>query len=194
MPLRKCLTFLLAALTALYPVAIYIGEGVFNTRGVLCALLGLALLRVAVSRECHWLSWMPAVFALCGIVLLPPDARTLKLYPVLVNAAMMLMFGWSLRYPPTIVERLARLQTPDLPPHAVRYTRRVTQIWCGFFLCNGLIALFTVYWASDNVWMLYTGPISYGLMGTLMAGEWLMRAKVKARFHDASSVAKDAIQ
>ena len=31
------------------------------------------------------------------------------------------------------IERIARLQHPDLPPEGVVYTRRVTQIWCVFF-------------------------------------------------------------
>jgi uncharacterized membrane protein len=60
------------------------------------------------------------------------QALPLKLYPALVNVVMLLVFGTSLRFGPPLVERLARLQEPDLPPFAVAYTRRVTQVWCGF--------------------------------------------------------------
>ena len=108
-------------------------------------------------------------------------ALPLKLYPALVNAAMLLLFGLSLRFPPTAVERLARLQEPDLPPEAVAYTRRVTQMWCGFFILNGGIAVITALWSSERVWALYNGLIAYVLMGALFAGEWLVRQRVKAR-------------
>lgn len=71
-----------------------------------------------------------------------------------------------------IVERLARLQEPDLPEKGVRYTRRVTQIWCGFFIINGGIALFTALYGDMSLWTAWNGMIAYFLMGTLMAGEW----------------------
>ena len=47
------------------------------------------------------------------------------------------LFGLSLKFGPPLVERLARLQEPELPEHAVRYTRQVTAVWAGFFLANG---------------------------------------------------------
>ncbi|WP_431256333.1 hypothetical protein ACQ86G_16380 [Roseateles chitinivorans] len=100
---------------------------------------------------------------------------------MLVNFAMLTVFSLSLVRGPSIVERLARLTDPHLPPEAIRYTRRVTQVWCGFFLMNGLIALATALWASERVWALYSGLIAYGLMGLLMGGEWLVRRRVRAR-------------
>ncbi|MCM2209714.1 hypothetical protein MYF61_29305, partial [Klebsiella quasipneumoniae] len=86
--------------------------------------------------------------------------------------AMLGVFGWTLRYPPTLVERLARMREPDLPPSGVAYTRRVTQAWCVFFVCNGTIATITAFAANDRVWALYNGAIAYGLIGAMFAGEW----------------------
>jgi uncharacterized membrane protein len=79
------------------------------------------------------------------------------------------------------VERLARLQQPDLPPQGVRYTRRVTQVWCGFFIINGSIALITALWSSFAWWSLYNGLIAYVLMGLLFAGEYLIRRRTQKR-------------
>ena len=53
---------------------------------------------------------------------------------------MLAVFGGSLFAKQTVIERLARLQHPDLPPEGVRHTRRVTQIWCAFFIFNGATA------------------------------------------------------
>ena len=107
----------------------------------------------------------------------------LKLYPVLINLALLAAFGYSLRTPVSMVERLARLREADLPPAAVAYTRRVTQVWCGFFVFNGALALGTALWASAAVWSLYTGVISYVLMGTLFGIEFLVRLRFRRRHH-----------
>ena len=96
-----------------------------------------------------------------------------------MNLVMLVVFGGSLWTAMPVVERLARLREPDLSPVGVRYTRRVTQVWCGFFIINGAIALFTVLHADIRLWTLWNGMIAYLLMGTLMAGEWLVRQRVK---------------
>ena len=62
---------------------------------------------------------------------------------VLRALVMLAVFAVSLRFPPSAVERIARLSDPDLPPQGVAYTRRVTQVWCGFFVFNGAAALAT---------------------------------------------------
>jgi uncharacterized membrane protein len=111
----------------------------------------------------------------------------LKLYPALVNAVMLVLFATSLWRGPSVVERLARLRETDFPPAAVAYTRRVTQVWCGFFVVNGLIAAATALWASAAVWALYNGLLSYLAMGALMGGEWLVRRRVRGRIAAADA-------
>ena len=73
---------------------------------------------------------------------------------MLVNASLLVLFAASLLHPPSLIERLARLQQPDLPAAAVAYTRRVTQVWCGFFVLNGSIAAYTALYASAAQWAL----------------------------------------
>ena len=74
-----------------------------------------------------------------------------------------------------MIERFARLGEADLPPAAIGYTRRVTQIWCVFFVGNGALAIYTALYASRDDWALYNGCIAYLLMGALFGGEWLFR-------------------
>lgn len=129
--------------------------------------------------------WLTLFFGviLSGWVLLTGNALGLKLYPVMVNASLLVLFGLSLFHPPTMVEKLARLQEPDLPPEGVRYTRRVTWVWCGFFIVNGSISLWTTLYGTDEQWALYNGLIAYGLIGALMAGEWCVRQLVMRKQH-----------
>ncbi len=158
--------------------------GRFEPRWLAVLLCVLALLRAFATRERIWLFAAVGTAALAVWATAFNAALPLKLYPALVNAAMLLLFGLSLRFPPTVVERMARLQDPDLPPEAIAYTRRVTQVWCGFFILNGGIAVITALWATERVWALYNGLIAYVMMGTLFAGEWLVRQRVKARSDD----------
>ena len=89
-------------------------------------------------------------------------------YPIAVNALMLAVFGGSLFAKQTVIERLARLQHPDLPPEGVRHTRHVTQIWCGFFILNGATAAILVGLQYYDWWAAYTGIVSYVLMGAFV--------------------------
>ncbi len=172
---------LLASLLMLaYPVLVYVGLARFEPR-VLALLLALvAVVRAAVTRERVWFVAAIGGMALAGIAAVINDAIALKLYPALINGTLLLLFGRSLLKPPSMVERLARLREPDLPPAAIAYTRRVTQVWCGFFVVNGAIALYTALMASAATWALYNGLIAYLLMALLFAGEWLLRRRMRS--------------
>lgn len=172
----------LALLTLAYPVLVYFGLGhQIEPRWLALLLVAMALMRAAFGRERVWLIAAGGALALAGFSFWGNQVMPLKLYPVLVSVTLLCVFSISLVYPPTVIERLARLQEPELPPAGVAYTRRVTQVWCGFFIVNGSIALLTALWASDAAWALYNGMISYLMMGVLFAGEWLVRRRVKAR-------------
>jgi uncharacterized membrane protein len=151
--------------------------GAFRTPLAGLFLLLVASLRALASREPVW--WLAASGALVLVIatFVLNDGLPLKLYPVLVNVAMLLVFAASLWKPPTVIERLARLRHPDLPPEGVRWVANVTRAWCVFFVANGGIALWTALAASDATWALYNGAIAYVLIGAMLAGEWLLRPR-----------------
>ena len=60
----------------------------------------------------------------------------------------------------------------------MHYTRRVTQIWCAFFIFNGSVALFTALHGDMAMWTAWNGMIAYLLMGLLMGSEWLIRRRM----------------
>jgi uncharacterized membrane protein len=144
---------------------------------LLTALTRLPTLKA--SRMGRWL--VTGALLLVALTLWSNHLLPLKLYPFLMNVLTLGLFGYSLIYPPSMVERIARLTEPDLPPEAVGYTRRVTQVWCGFFIVNGSIALYTALWASQEAWSLYNGVIAYLLMGVLFGGEYLIRLRFRKR-------------
>jgi len=177
--MRLTLNALVGLLTLLYPGAVYFGIQYLEPWLIALFLSGLLLARFAMSGSPWMKPLLVAALVYAGFAVWSNQLIALRFYPVVVNAAMLLIFAASLIFPPCVVERLARLQTPDLPAQGVLYTRRVTQLWCGFFLLNGSVALVTALYASFEVWSLYNGLIAYGLMGLLFAGEYLYRQRVQ---------------
>lgn len=170
---------MLGLATVLYPFAIYVGLGRIEPRWLALLLLAMALARAAIRRDRLWGLAAVGAALLVLVGFFANSALPLKLYPVLVNVTLLAIFATSLRYPPCVVERLARLREPQLPPQGIAYARRVTGVWCGFFVFNGSIALATALFAGDGVWALYNGLIAYLLMGLLFAGEWLLRQRIR---------------
>jgi uncharacterized membrane protein len=170
---------LVALVTLAYPLAVYWGLGHWEPKYLAGLLVLVALLRAFGSRDPLWRVAAVGAALLAGVSMVGNAVLPLKLYPVLVNAVLFVVFQYSLRHPPTVIERLARLQEPYLPESGVRYTRKVTIVWSVFFVVNGSIALGTALWASDATWALYNGLIAYGLMGLLFAVEWLVRQRVR---------------
>ena len=176
------------ALFLLYPVAVFIGLHYLDPRWLALLLViaaGWRLLAARASGRSHSAGLAPlAIAALCATVITftTGSPHGLLLYPVMVNAVLLTLFATSLLRPPSAIETLARLREPHLPPQAVRYTRRVTQVWTLFFAINGAIALVTIF-LDRHWWVLYNGFVAYLLMGALLAGEWLVRRRVRGTLH-----------
>lgn len=179
--MRKSAALALLVLTLLYPLGVYAALGHVPAHWLAAALVLLALARAWSSRQGFWVLVAAGAAVLALASWWQGNAQAVKLYPVLVNAVLLAVFGWSLWRPPSLVERLARLQQPHLPPAAVVYTARVTALWCVFFVLNGAAAAYTALYSSDAIWALYNGLLAYLAMGTLMAGEWLVRRRVQTR-------------
>ena len=172
-------------LTVMYPFAIYYGLQHWDIRYLVLLLLVIAGLRL-IPGDGGWISRIVGIGLLALLVAwtwLSQSATGLKLYPVVINVYLLMLFGWTLARPPSMIERFARRQDPELNPQGVLYTRRVTQVWCGFFVFNIAVATWTALLGSDAQWALYNGFIAYVLMGLIFLGEWLVRRRVMADTH-----------
>ena len=179
MPKGKLLAIAFAVVSLAYPLLVYFGLQHFEPRWIAAFLVTMVLVRLLSNRTTASYGIAAAAITLGLLAWFGNAWLPLKLYPVGVNVFFLITFGMSLIYPPSAVERLARIKVPDLNSDGVRYTRRVTQVWVCFFVINGSIALGTALWASDAVWTIYNGFIAYCLMGALAAIELLIRRRLK---------------
>ena len=132
--------FLLTLASLAYPLLWYYGRENGAFFWLAAAMCVLWLIRAAMPQTTaqRITAIILAAFFAAVLVFRRPDS--MYWYPVAVNALMLAVFGGSLFAKQTVIERLARLQHPDLPPEGVRHTRRVTKIWCAFFIFNGATA------------------------------------------------------
>ncbi len=178
---------LLWLITVSYPFLVWFSLDYLQPRYLALLLAAVFLLRLLFRQRSRPTGGVwPLVFPACAVFLLLValinEISWLLAYPVFVSLVFFAVFAYSLAFPPTVVERLARLEDPDLPPKGVAYTRKVTQVWCCFFIINAAISLATIWYGDPWLWSLYNGIVFYLLMGLLMAVEMAVRRKVKASF------------
>lgn len=171
--MNKIRTILPLAVNSFYPLLAFGLLHYAGTRAVAWLLLALGIMRLPFVHK----SKMNALMALlplgmAGALWIVDSMLVARLYPVVMNMLMLSIFAASLLNPPSVIERFARLREPDLSERGVRYTTRVTIVWCGFFVVNGAIALWTALKASLATWAIYNGMISYLLIGMLFLLEW----------------------
>jgi uncharacterized membrane protein len=176
---------LLAAVIAVYPIIAGLGVQFVDGGAIFWVLIALLAARLLLpgARKLP----APLTVALVCVIaaeiaasLADPTFAT-RLYPAFMNAALAGAFGFSLLVPPSIVEGLARIMEPHLPEEGVRYTRKVTAVWIGFFFVNGGIALWTALQPVWAIWSAYNGFISYLLAGLLMGCELLVSRRVRSK-------------
>jgi uncharacterized membrane protein len=79
-----------------------------------------------------------------------------RVIPVVALGWLAYFFGRTLRAGRVpLIERIARIGIPELPLALCRYTRRLTTLWCMYFVVAGLLSLF--------------GPLPHGLTGLVVA-------------------------
>ncbi|EGQ8045107.1 hypothetical protein HYO05_17880 [Vibrio parahaemolyticus] len=183
--MRQLLTGLSAIVLFAYPFAVYFGIDKFGLNLVGGLLIAALLLRLFVANKTPLkeFKFLALTTGAVGILLVAlgmvfKQHGWLKFYPVVVNICMLCVFAFSLKQSQSIIERLARLQEPELPPSGVAYTRKVTMVWCVFFVLNAAFALYTCF-LPVKIWTLYNGLISYLLAGSLFTGEWIVRQFVR---------------
>ncbi|GAB2910173.1 septation protein IspZ [Paraburkholderia jirisanensis] len=168
-----------------YPLVILCAWRWDTPRYVGCMLFGLLCLQRFAGSGAFALSlkgfspidWGVAALLGCGsaAIVATDSELLLRVYPSLVNLGLLIAFGATLVRGPSMIEKFARIRTPQLSAPAIRYTCHVTKIWCVFFVLNGAFSLYTALYWPREAWSLYNGAIAYGLIGVLLVAEIVWR-------------------
>ena len=197
--LRGITKVLIGIFAALYPAIIFYFLVIRKTgvRVLSLFVMAFALLAfiTATSRKKKakgisfiWNSLL--LFGLGTLCLIVNSAFFLKFYPLLMNIMLLAAFGFTLFSPPAMIFRFAVMQDKSIKgsleeKRISAYCRKVTLVWCCFFIGNGSMAAYTILSGSDVLWSVYNGGISYILIGILFAGEFLVRKIVQKKMPKA---------
>ena len=195
--MRLMLGILGGVFVVAYPFAVYFGLARWGlqTAGRLLIALAVAgaVLRLLSSKKTAWgpiLRGPAMVVALVLSSLWLNDPRLMLALPTAINAVLLVSFGRSLRGPTSMIERFALMVEPKLNSAQMAHCRSFTVAWMAFFAANGSLAGALAIWAPFQWWVVYTGAISYGLMGVMFAVEYLLR---KYRFQQFSDLPHDRL-
>ncbi len=120
------------------------------------------------------------------LAVLDTKLQVLRLYPVVMNLSAGGFCVYTLIYPPSAIARLSTLAGMTITGPGVIYTRRLTWVWAVFLFLNAAAAGYTALFSSLDVWALYNGLISYGLMGLLLTLEYPVRLAYQRRHGESA--------
>ena len=170
-------------LVVAYPFLVFVGLYWLEPRWVALLLGGSFLLRAllrwhrpSADELRQLLAPGLLVASVLGLTLALNEARFLLFVPSLVNAALLVAFARTLRFGPPLVETFARMREEELSDAQIRYCRSVTSVWCVFFAANAGFCLWLALASELWLWTLYTGLLSYLLVGLLFGAEFVVRS------------------
>lgn len=174
----------MAMMAMLYPIIAYLGLTLGSPSLVAGGLIVILLLRFKFGQslvidKSYTKFFMLSIILVLGYSLITDTSDGIRFYPVVTSLLFLGIFATSLYSKQSIIERIARIREPNLPASAVSYTRKVTILWCVFFIINGSIAFYTALYSDMATWTLYNGLISYCIMAVIGGVEWLVRKKFK---------------
>ncbi|MCL2294647.1 MAG: AMP-binding protein [Spirochaetes bacterium] len=107
-----------------------------------------------------------------------------------MNILFLAAFGITLLQPPSMIYRFAIIMDKSIPASPggkkiAAYCKKVTIVWIVFFVFNGIMAAWTIFYGSDVIWAVYNGGVSYIMIALLFAGEFLIRKKVQKKMPKA---------
>ena len=172
----NALRSLCIALMCAYPVGVHFSAVAGRPEWGLALMLALVgvVLRFFITT---WSTWALAFAPVVGALLLVPPQVALYAPPVVLNLALATAFGATLRRgTEPFISRIARLERSEpLDARLAAYTRRVTQIWTGFFVVLAIVSAALAAFAPLRIWSLFTNGLAYLLISALFLGEWLYR-------------------
>ncbi|MCU7853080.1 MAG: hypothetical protein KZQ80_12810 [Candidatus Thiodiazotropha sp. (ex Monitilora ramsayi)] len=177
--LHRTLLLLLIA----YPLTLHLGildnGSLLPAATILLGLIWLSGLSMLANK--HRIGW----FFLSGGGMLAAWLYTqagdpvlvLKLPPILINGILFMLFSSTLlpgKQP--LISRFAEIMHGHkLDPIAIRYTYGVTVLWSALFMIMIVESVLLAFFATPEIWSLFTNFINYALIGLVFFIEYRVR-------------------
>ncbi|MBP5402051.1 MAG: AMP-binding protein [Treponema sp.] len=205
--MKTFLKVFVTIISVLYPVLVFTLLVVYKlpVRIVSLCIVFLALVYFvsstsASSKEKFSFNARPLVSSIfllaVGIICyITNSSLFLKLYPIVISIMLLFIFGSTLFTKPNMIFRFAALQDKSIKgsvneKRIERYCLNVTYVWCVFFIFNTFAAALTVFFCDEKIWTVYNCGISYAIMGTIFAVEFIIRMGVNKKMPQYFPISK----
>lgn len=218
--MKKFLKALFYVIAAVYPILVFLLLVVFKVDTKILSLFIIALAaafflsatgskKAGNEGEKGALDWKPllssALFLAAGLFCFITGKQIfLRLYSVVISITFLFVFGSTLFFEPNIIFRFATLADKSIKGSSYEnqvkaYCKKVTIIWCCFFILNGTASVCTAFAEklfnvseekASSIWSIYNGGISYVLMGVLFIVEFIVRKIVDGKMIKAYPISK----
>lgn len=177
MLLKKSLTKIIKILGIVfaisYPFIVFLAlKKHIALRAVVVLLLIMAGFNFVQNKN-RWV--FGGILLLCMGMIIFNQNIFLKLYPVLMNFGMCVMFALSVHKTP-LITKFALGMGYELNSEQKKHTLKATYAWAIFMGILTILSLVTVF-LSNEVWVIFNGLISYILIGIMIVIEFLIHKR-----------------
>lgn len=185
--MKRLLGLLVVLASVIYPFGVYFWIQEVSAVFFGFFIISLALIKFSLAKDKNKqeIALLFAAIACAGFIILANSQIAIKLYPVLISAFVASLFTFSLYGDQSLIEKMARLRGKNISPVAKIYTRKLTIVWAAVLYLNALIALYLALFASTQAWALYSGLLSYLILGFFILAEIIYRQYFIAK-HDSA--------
>jgi uncharacterized membrane protein len=103
-----------------------------------------------------------------------------------IHLALGVSFAATLRNRLSMVGEIAERVHGELPPAMVRYTHRVTLVWCGYFFSMVVLSCWVYAVRPWAEWSLLANAVTPAAITLLFVGEYLLRYRLHPEFDRAT--------
>ena len=168
------------ALIILYPLLVHLSVTTdvpqLQVVAIICFACGLLFKGLRRGSKPAWLALGGVSLIALGFGLLDITLYVLYLPPILLPLLLLFVFGRTLipgQEP--LVTAIGEASRGPLSAEMRRYTRLITQFWCGVFLAMMLWSLTLPWLEQPELWSWFTNIINYGLVAVFFVGEFILR-------------------
>jgi len=131
----------------------------------------------------------PLILCVIGVISLCFDESPvfIHLYPALAAISYLTIMITSFLFPPPLayyfIDIFDKSMKTKIPKQIFDdFCFKASVVWCVFFLVDAIIAVFTVIFYIEHIWVIYNGCITYCLMGLIFVGEFIVLKTIEKKY------------
>jgi len=171
------------ALICAYPITVHasllLGMPGLQVVAILFFLLGIFGKPLIHKQLWPWLIFIAMIIVILALYYFSLVMYLLYLPPIIMPLGLFIYFGLTLlpgQEP--LITGIAKSVRGTLGLAMEKYTRTLTQVWCGVFVIMLLSAIVLPLINRPELWSWVTNVINYGVIGGLFVGEFILRKKL----------------